>query len=157
MNNFYVNPTAPIVDIQKDFPKEEFQYKVEKQKNNSQTGEKFSDYLHKALEEIDMEEDNVIKTPYKQVNISKKVTPSPITFNVNDDLTASYPGIESSVIKSAKGFFSYCFDDENGYCREFETLGECRKAARECSRQNPDVEISIYGMSSMHFINGKEQ
>ena len=61
-----------------------------------------------------------------------------------------------SMIKSSRGFFSYCFDDVDGYCQEFDTLSECRREAKLYSKENPDFEVLIYGMSSMKFVNGKE-
>ena len=65
--------------------------------------------------------------------------------------------IESSrqIKSSTEGFFSYCFDDVNGLCQEFQTLAECKRAARQHSEENPDFEVNIYGMSSFKYLNGK--
>lgn len=66
-------------------------------------------------------------------------------------------GVFSKVLvkSSAEGFFSYCFDDVDGLCREFDTLSECKRAAKQHSKENPDCEVYIYGMSSIHYLNGK--
>lgn len=62
----------------------------------------------------------------------------------------------STLIKSSRGFFAYCFDDEEGYCKEFDTISEARRAAKEYSKEHPDFEVVLYGLSSMRFMNGKE-
>ena len=64
------------------------------------------------------------------------------------------PSIVGKAIMS--GFFSYCVDDADGYCREFETLAEAKRFAKQHSKENPDQEFGIYGMSSYYYQNGKE-
>lgn len=63
-------------------------------------------------------------------------------------------GVFSKVILS--GFFSYCVDDANGECQEFDTLAEAKRFAKQHSKENPDQEFNIYGMSSFIYMNGKE-
>lgn len=65
---------------------------------------------------------------------------------------------KSSAIKSSRseGFFEYCFDDVNGMCQEFNTLAEAKRAAKQHSKENPDYEVYLYGMSSFRYLNGKE-
>lgn len=64
------------------------------------------------------------------------------------------PGMIGKVIMS--GFFSYCVDDVNGLCQEFGTLPEAKRFAKQHSKENPDQEFNIYGMSSFTYMNGKE-
>ena len=53
-------------------------------------------------------------------------------------------------------FFSYCVDDVDGLCQEFGTLAEAKRFAKQHSKENPDQEFNIYGMSSYYYQNGKE-
>ena len=64
------------------------------------------------------------------------------------------PGIISKAILS--GVFSYCVNDVNGLCQEFGTLAEAKRFAKQHSKENPDQEFNIYGMSSFTYMNGKE-
>ena len=64
-------------------------------------------------------------------------------------------GVFSKAIMS--GFFEYCVDDVNGECQEFNTLAEAKRFAKQHSKENPDQEFNIYGMSSFYYVNGKEQ
>ena len=64
------------------------------------------------------------------------------------------PGAISKAILS--GFFSYCVDDANDECQEFNTLAEAKRFAKQHSKENPDQEFNIYGMSSFYYQNGKE-
>ena len=64
------------------------------------------------------------------------------------------PGTLSKVILS--GFFEYCVDDVNGECQEFSTLAEAKRFAKQHSKENPNQEFNIYGMSSFYYQNGKE-
>ena len=64
------------------------------------------------------------------------------------------PGVFSKAIMS--GFFEYCVDDVNGECQEFNTLAEAKRFAKQHSKENPDQEFNIYGMSSFYYQNGKE-
>lgn len=63
-------------------------------------------------------------------------------------------GVMSKAILS--GFFSYCVDDANGECQEFNTLAEAKRFAKQHSKENPDQEFNVYGMSSFYYQNGKE-
>ena len=63
-------------------------------------------------------------------------------------------GVISKAILS--GFFSYCVDDANGECQEFNTLAEAKRFAKQHSKENPDQEFNVYGMSSYYYQNGKE-
>ena len=63
-------------------------------------------------------------------------------------------GPVSKVILS--GFFEYCVDDVNGECQEFGTLAEAKRFAKQHSKENPDLEFNIYGISSFYYRNGKE-
>ena len=64
------------------------------------------------------------------------------------------PGVISKAILS--GFFAYCVDDANGECQEFNTLAEAKRFAKQHSKENPDQEFNVYGMSSFYYQNGKE-
>lgn len=64
------------------------------------------------------------------------------------------PGTIGKAIMS--GFFEYCVDDVNGECQEFDTLAEAKRFAKQHSKENPDQEFNIYGMSSFYYQNGKE-
>ena len=55
------------------------------------------------------------------------------------------------------GFFAYCFDDGDGYSHEFDTLAEAKRAAKQYTKENPDIEVTLYGMSSFTYKNGKEE
>ena len=55
------------------------------------------------------------------------------------------------------GFFSYCFDDAEGYCHEFDTLAEAKRAAKQYTKENPDTRVTLYGISSFSYENGKEE
>ena len=74
--------------------------------------------------------------------------------NKKQSKTKSKHLFSSVLIKS--GYFSYCVDDFNGYCQEFETLAEAKRFAKQHSKEHSDQEFTIYGMSSFHYINGKE-
>lgn len=64
------------------------------------------------------------------------------------------PGVITKAIMS--GFFEYCVDDVDGLCQEFGTLAEAKRFAKQHSKENPDQEFNVYGMSSFTYMNGKE-
>lgn len=68
--------------------------------------------------------------------------------------SSKQPGVIGKAILS--GFFEYCVDDVNGECQEFNTLAEAKRFAKQHSKENPDQEFNIYGMSSYYYQNGKE-
>lgn len=96
------------------------------------------------------------KLPKKEQKDETKKTHRDSKGKTFEDYFEEKRNTSQSMIKSSRGFFSYCFDDVDGYCREFDTLAECRREAKQHSKENPDFEVVIYGMSSMKFVNGKE-
>ena len=150
MDEYKVNPVTGIVPTNKDPAAKPIQRSTKKTTVNKIP---FSDALAKAVQDNE-EQDNVVEVSETAINTKPDLSKSMTRFYANDDLTCSYPGINSSRV--TEGFFSYCFDDADGLCQEFDTLAEAKRAAKQCSAQNPDVEINIYGMSSFYYKNGKQ-
>lgn len=53
--------------------------------------------------------------------------------------------------------FEFCFNGADGELYEFATLTAARKGAKMYTKEHPDVEVNIYGMSCIYYRNGNEE
>lgn len=63
----------------------------------------------------------------------------------------------SKLFVKSSAYVEWCFNDEDGYTREYFTLAEAKREAKKYSKEHPDFEVVVYPMgSSFTFLNGKE-